>query len=383
MPPKKAIHVVHADDQGTSSNNSDASGITINSADPGNNNFTGFNNHNNSNSLIGYAPIRFCSTEQVVFLKEPRDFLSFERTFCGYVRDMYGRRDIYKSEFTEEEKDKIFRAILKNIDHTARQHVLALGEDDGPLAMSALREFYLGSNKTRKAEAMREISLLKLEPNGDVQKYIELIRKLQRESKEFEIFGPNAQDMLVNLAINGLPAKFNHFTTHLRGLPKLPETEVFLKRLLEEERSLSAQSGITSVNVVSTNDGSGHSKTKRHYKNKSKNKHVPLNAVHHGEGAQTRSRTQHSSGYQHNSGYQHRSGSQQNSSYKQSSGRGRGRGKPYDRKPAYQPGRRQQCSRCLSRDGSHGPEKCPSTLWCTNCNIATHTTDRCRGKNTK
>ena len=329
----------------------------------------------------------------------------WEDLLQNHLKDLWKDEDFDLDTVTvlntlSDKQNRQLYGLINNCVPTAAYHMISTTcHNKGIEALLTLRSNYLGTKDDRRLQFMRLFANINCTENGDIYELIKLIHKLDKEDKIYKILnrkkdkdGCDGSDLIVALALDGLPSRFHTFALHMQNLPTLPSVEVFCIKLAAEERKLKY------LNSTEKREEAVHAVEARPQKmsGKKNNRRTSVNAIQDYRSAQKSS--------SNNSLYQRRgedSSSSSNFPRPEHQGYGfgrRGGGKmrgsarashtaerPYfkAKKTMKQwPHKTQHtkrpvtCTKCLSRSG-HQRHECWSQRWCENCQNASHSTNFC------
>ena len=301
--------------------------------------------------------------------------------------------DIYKTKFGKTANRQLYSKLVnyKTLPTEAYNLIYASYKHDGKGAFKALEQYYLGPESIRRANFIEDLIQLRLGEAEDIRKFIARIQILDHQDRQYGVLkrdGRNGEkfhgdQMIIQLACKGLPAKYHSFDLSIRSRNTQPSIPEFCELLSAEAISLSQINKHQSKNeTVMIADSRPSKSKKRKRKNEKRARNdipsqgqtavghdIPMNAVgtfqgrgnmgHRGRGGgQGR-------GNHNNNNRQGQLPSNNNNYYNQ-----RNNGYHGQRTPI-------TCTRCLSRDGSHNQSNCKSSKWCKFCRNASHSSEAC------
>ena len=145
-------------------------------------------------------------------------------------------RTMKLNDFTDEEKHaEVYAELVQLLDDKSLTLIIREAKDDGPKALTILREYYIGSSKPRIIALYSELTSLKM-TNEDVTDYLlrgETAAALLRNAGEVV-----SDSLLICMLLKGLPDDYKAFSTIIiqKGEMEFSNFKVALRNYEETEK---------------------------------------------------------------------------------------------------------------------------------------------------
>ena len=256
-----------------------------------------------------------------------------------------GLGDILEQENLCATKNKLLYAdIVDAVDDISLG--LILNDDarnDGQRAYKILCNYYLGSQKSRKINTLKELISVTLLSNETI---IQFTCRIDRMRDTLALYNVKDDDIIITCVLRGLPRRFDTFCTIVNSVEDFPSWEIFKLRLhsFADSKIFSDRNNSGSNIIMSVRDGSHN---------------VEAGGQHTGAISK------------HGAGQTHRPAPNDP---------GNNHSRPTIHKPKLNKYKKEgkslkKCTKCLGR--SHKTEDCRSVKYCNTCKNRSHDSENC------